>query len=145
MTDIELYQVTNDQKYRTDAKQRVMNLLALQDAEGWFYFDEARTSGKYTECRFHLFVLYEFLKHNPDSEQKRHIQNAFKRWADYNIQFAGFSSFGQIGGIEEDGRVRNLYQSNHRNRRVGAFAWGLATAAILLEEPKYLKAAQRQI
>ncbi len=145
MTDVELYQVVKDRKYRDDAEKRVRNILALQDKEGWFYFDEAQTSGKYAECRFHLFAIYEFLKHNPGSELHGRIKDAFRRWADYNMRFAHVSNFGQIGGVEEDGRSRNLFESNHRNRRVGAFAWGLATAAILLEEPKYLEAAERQI
>ncbi len=145
MTAIDLYQVTNEAKYSKDAQRRVRNILDLQDEEGWFSFDKARTSDRYSECRFHLFALYEYLKHNPDSKLNNRIRDAFERWADYNMQFAHLSSFGQIGGIEEDEGPRNLYNSNYRNRRVGAFAWGLATAAILLEKREYLEAAERQI
>ncbi|MCK4872899.1 MAG: glycoside hydrolase family 9 protein [Phycisphaerales bacterium] len=145
MSDIELHKISKDNKYKDDAKNRVENILALQDEEGWFYFDQARTSDKYAECRFHLFALYEFLKHNPASELNSRIKNTFRRWADYNMRFAHVSNFGQIGGVEEDGRLRNLFESNYRNRRVGGFAWGLATAAILLEEPRYLEMAERQI
>jgi hypothetical protein len=87
--------------------------------------------------------LYEFLKQNPGSRLNSDIEDAFRRWASYVERFAGFSNFGQIGCKAEDGSMRNMISS--ANRTLGGFAWGLATAAMLLEEPKYLKMAEYQI
>jgi endoglucanase len=141
--DLELYQVYHDEKYMKDARQRVKNILELQDKDGLFYSDNTKTT-KVTEPRMHLPALYEFIKRNPDSELAPEIKNAFKLWADYSMQYANLSPFGQIGGIAKDGSTRNIVPHTN-NRKMGDVAWALATTAILLEEPKYLEAAEYQI
>ncbi|MEA3479388.1 MAG: glycoside hydrolase family 9 protein, partial [Bacteroidota bacterium] len=143
--DIELYKFTKDKKYKKSAQKRVKNILKLQDNEGYFYMDEERTSSKYEICDYQLPPLYEFLKLYPEDELNIEIKNAFKRWADYVLQFVKVSNFGIIGGKAEDGSLRNLYERNFRNRATGMNAWGLATAAILLNDLEYLKAAENQL
>ncbi|MCD6217363.1 glycoside hydrolase family 9 protein [bacterium] len=141
---IDLYKVTNDEKYQKDAILFAENLLALQDKDGSFFFDEARTSDKYVECRFHMLALYDFYKQNPGSSLNVKIKDAFKQWADLTMKFANLNNFGLIGGVNKDGKLVNI-KYPQGNRRIGAFAWGLATAAILCDEPKYLEAAENQI
>jgi len=145
MCAMELYQITKKENYHRDAIAYVENILELQDKEGFFYLDRAKTSDKFTEGQFHLVALYEFLKHNPNNKLANRIITAFRRWADYNMQFVSVSNFGVIGGREENGNLRNLYKNNYRNRRVGAFAWGLATAALLCKNKAYFNLAEQQI
>jgi endoglucanase len=143
LIDLELYRVYNDEIYMKDARQRVKNILGLQDEEGQFYTDHSKTS-KTIRVGMHLPALYEFIKQNPDSESASEIKEAFKLWADFSMQYANLSPFGQIGGTAKDGSVRNIVPHTN-NRKLGDVAWALATAAILLEEPKYLEAAEYQI
>ena len=145
LSAIELYKITGDKKYKNDAEKYATNILRLQDKKGFFYLDKEKTSQKFEESYFHLFALYEFLKLNPRDKLKNQIKNAFKNWAEYNLQFANLSVFGQIGGKEKNGKLRNLYKNNYRNRRVGAFAWAFATSALLLKDLKYLDKAEQQI
>ena len=149
LTDLELYRVRNDKRYLEDARIRVSNILEAQDEQGFFYRDRARSS-QVVECGNHLIALYRFLGHfhdtgsEADMAKTAGIENAFRRWADYVLGFAHLSNFGLIGGESEDGTAWNL-RYEHGNRRIGTFAWGLATASILLGEPKYLEAAERQM
>ncbi len=145
LNDVELYKFTKDNKYENDARERVQNILNIQDNEGFFYRDKERESSKYVICDYHLISMYEFLILYPESELNSKIKDAFKCWADYSIRFTGVSNFGVIGGEAEDGSLRNLYGSNFRNRYAGINAWGLATAAILLNDHEYLKAAENQL
>ncbi len=145
LNDVELYKFTKDSKYEKDAQERVKNILNIQGDEGFFYRDKERTSSKYVICDYHLISMYEFLKLYPGSELNSEIKDAFQRWADYSIRFTGVSNFGVIGGETEDGSLRNLFGSNFRNRYAGVNAWGLATAAILLNDFEYLKAAENQL
>jgi len=73
------------------------------------------------------------------------IKNSFKCWADYMMKYVGVSSFGLIGGVTKDGTIISYRYVAGANRRIGAVAWGLATAAILLDESKYLEAAELQL
>lgn len=141
---IDLYKVTNDEKYSKDAITYVENLLALQDKDGSFYFDEARTSDKYVECRFHMLALYDFYKQNSDNNLNAKIIESFKRWADLTMSNSNLNNFGLIGGEDKDGKLMNI-KYPQGNRRISAFAWGLATASILCNEPEYLQAAEHQI
>jgi len=88
--------------------------------------------------------LYEFVKQNPESNLIPEIKEAFKLWADYSMQFANISPFGQIGGTEKDGTLRNIVPHTN-NSKLANVAWALATTAILLEDTKYLEAAENQI
>ncbi len=143
LIDLELYQVYKDKKYMKDAEQRVRNILEFQDTDGQFYTDNSRNS-KTIRVGMHLPALYEFSKLNPNSESVPEIKEAFMRWADYTMQFANLSPFGQIGGTAKDGSVRNIVPHTN-NRKMGDVAWALATAAILLDESKYLEAAENQL
>ncbi|MCK4872897.1 MAG: glycoside hydrolase family 9 protein, partial [Phycisphaerales bacterium] len=143
LADLELYQITGQEAYARDAERQVKRILSFQDEEGFFYRDESRTA-RVVEPRYHLPALNEFVKLNPESELTPRIKEAFKRWADYVLRFTDLSSFGQIGGKADDGTIRNI-KPNANNGRFGEMAWGLATAARLLEEPKYLKAAEQQL
>lgn len=145
LIDVELYKFTKETKYEEDAQERVKNILNLQDNEGYFYLDKERESSKYEICDYQLPSLYEFMKLYPENELNIEIIDAFKRWADYAIQFVKVSNFGIIGGEADDGRLRNLHERNFRNRAMGMNAWGLATAAILLNDYEYLKAAENQL
>ena len=145
LNDIELYKFTKDTKYKKDAQERVKNILKLQDNEGYFYRDKEKKSSKYEICDYQLFSLYEFLKLYPEDELNIKIKETFKRWADYAMRFVNVSNFGMIGGKAKDGSLSNLHERNFRNRVVGLNAWGLATAAILLSEIEYLKAAENQL
>ena len=146
LSDIELYKITKDKKYKKDAAKRVKNLVRLQidGKEGYFYYDEARKSERHEGCRFQMLALYEYYKCFPESELNKDIKTTFKRWADYTMQFANVSNFGLIGGKADDGSLRN-YIFDYSNRKIGAVAWGLATAAILLNDPACLEAAEHQI
>ncbi len=144
MSSIELHLATGDEAYAREAGERAERILELQAEDGSFHLDRAKESEKYVECRFHLFALHEFLRRFPESGLAPRIVAAFRRWADLNMEFAGLSSFGLIGGRVGDGSVRNL-KYEHGNRRIGAFAWGLATTAVLTGDRKYLTAAERQI
>ncbi|MCK4466239.1 MAG: glycoside hydrolase family 9 protein [Bacteroidales bacterium] len=146
LSDVELYKITKEEKYKKDADIRVKNILRLQvdGKEGFFYPDEAKKSESREGCRFQMLALHEFYKLYPESELAEEIKITFKRWADYMMQYADVSNFGLIGGEAEDGSVRN-YVFDYSNRKIGAVAWGLATAAILLDESKYLEAAEHQI
>ena len=146
LSDVELYKITKEEKYKKDADKRVKNILKLQidGEEGFFYTDEAGKSEGREGCRFQMVALYEFYKLYPESELAGGIINAFKSWADYMMQYANVSNFGLIGGKAEDGSLRN-YVFDYSNRKIGAVAWGLATAAIMLKEPVYLKAAEHHI
>ncbi|MCD4735552.1 MAG: glycoside hydrolase family 9 protein [Bacteroidales bacterium] len=146
LSDVELYKITKEEKYKKDAEKRVKNILKLQvdGEEGFFYTDEAGKSEGREGCRFQMVALYEFYKLYPESELAGDILNAFKSWADYMMQYANVSNFGLIGGEAEDGTLRN-YVFDYSNRKIGAVAWGLATAAIMLNEPAYLKAAEHHI
>jgi len=143
LTDIELYKVWGDDRYAEDAKLRVSNILAVQDEQGFFYRDEARTSVD-PECNNHLFALYEFLRAFPGSRFDADIRDAFRRWAEHTVEHTGLSNFGMVAGETEEGKPWNLRYA-YSNRRLGRFAWGLATAALLLDEPKYLETAERNI
>jgi len=142
LAGLELYRVSKEERYLEDAQRRVKEILSLQDEEGFFYEDKARSSEQ-MRCNFHLVGLYEFLRQNPDSPLNSEIKDAFRRWASYVGPFGRLSSFGQIGCRAEDGGMRNIISSG--NRFLGAYAWGLATAAMLLEEPEYLRMAEHQI
>ena len=141
--DLEFYQIYKDEKYIKDAEQRVKNILELQDKDGNFYTDNSKTS-KTIRAGMHLPALYEFVKQNPESILFPEIKKAFKLWADYNMQFANLSPFGQIGGTEKDGTLRNIVPHTN-NSKLANVAWALATTAILLEDTKYLEAAENQI
>ena len=143
LADLELYQITGEQAYARDAERQVKRILSFQDEEGFFYSDESRTV-EVMEPRYHLPALYEFVRLNPESELSPRIKAAFRRWADCALGFTDLSPFGQIGGKADDGTTRNI-KPNTNNGRFGEMAWGLATAARLLEEPKYLKAAEQQL
>ena len=147
LSDVELYKITKDNKYKEDAEIRVKNIIKLQidGREGFFYYDQARKSERYADCRFQMLALYEYYKAFPESELNNEIKNTFKRWADYMMKYADVSSFGLIGGITNDGTIKSYRYVAGANRRIGAVAWGLATAAILLDEPKYLEAAELQL
>ena len=147
LSDVELYKITKDKKYKEDAKIRVENIIKLQidGREGFFYYDQARKSERYADCRFQMLAFYEYYKEFPESELNDEIKNTFKRWADYMMKYAGVSSFGLIGGITKDGTTKSYRYVAGANRRIGAVAWGLATSAILLDEPKYLEAAELQL
>lgn len=141
--DLEFYQIYKDEKYKEDARQRVKSILELQDKDGLFYGNNARIS-KSARPGMHLPALYEFLKQNPDGDLSDEVKEAFRLWADYAMQFTDLSPFGQIGGIAEDGSVRNI-EPHTNNNKFGNFAWALAASAIFLNEPKYLEAAERQL
>ena len=79
-----------------------------------------------------------------EKEVAEEIKITFRRWADYMMQYVDVSNFGLIGGEAEDGTLGN-YVFDYSNRKIGAVAWGLAKAAILLDESKYLEAAEHQI
>lgn len=142
LSALELYDVTKDEQYKKDAEIEAENIIKLQDKDGRFFSDEARTSKTNETCSYHQFALYEFLKRNPGSKLNNRIKNVFKLWADYNMQFTGLSNFGLIGGKEGD-VVRNL--KHHSNFHIGEFVWGFATAALLTKDAKYLKAAENSL
>lgn len=142
LSDLELYRISKEEKYQQDAQKRVSEILALQDKAGFFYEDKARSSGQ-MGSHFHLVGLYEFLRQNSGSQQNPYIKQAFRRWTDYAAPFTELSNFGQTGWKAEDGSMRNIIAA--ANRTLGGFAWSLATAAMLLDEPKYLELAERQI
>ncbi|MFA5031773.1 MAG: glycoside hydrolase family 9 protein [bacterium] len=143
MTALELYEITGDKKYQEGAEANAKNILKLQDKDGIFYSDEARTSGKNEMCSFYLVALYEFFRRNPENNLNPQIKTAFKLWADYNMQFVNVSNFGLIGNKEKDGTVRNIrYRANSQ---IGAFVWGMSTAALLLKEHKYLTTAENNL
>ncbi len=143
LADLELHRITGEEAYARNAAEQVKSILALQDEEGFFYNDKTRTAWT-MEPRYHLPVLYEFLRLNPESALSSRIREAFRRWADYALRFADLSPFGQIGGTTGNGITRNIKPKTN-NGRFGEMAWGLATAARVLEEPKYLKAAEHQL
>jgi endoglucanase len=147
LSDVELYKITKEKKYEKDAQQRVKNLIELQveGREGFFHYDQARKSTRYGDCRFQMLALYEYYKCFPESKLNKEIKNTFKHWADYMMKYAGVSSFGLIGGVTKDGTIKSYRYVAGANRRIGAVAWGLATTAILLYEPKYLEAAELQL
>jgi len=142
LADLELYRVSKEEGYLEDARRRVKEILALQDKEGFFYTNKARTSAQ-MRYHFYLVSLYEFLRQNPDSPLNSEIKDAFRRWVSYMEPLAELSNFGQMGCRAEDGSLRNMTPS--ANRDLGCFAWGMATAAMLFEEPKYLEIAEHQI
>ena len=142
LSDLELYRVSKDQKYQEDAQNRVREILGLQDKDGFFYTNKARTSAQ-MRYHFYLVSLYEFLEQHPDSPVNSDIKDAFGRWVSYMEPLAKLSNFGQLGSRAEDGSLRNMTPS--ANRDLGCFAWGMATAAMLFDEPKYLKIAEHQI
>ena len=141
--NLEFYRIYKDEKYIKDAEQRVKNILELQDKDGRFYTDNSKTS-KTNRVGMHLPALYEFVEQNPENNLVPEIKEAFRLWADYNMQFANLSPFGQIGGKAKDGNIRNI-EPYTNNGKVGNTAWALATTAILLEDTKYLEAAEYQI
>ena len=147
LSDVELYKITKDKKYKKDAKIRVKNITKQQidGKEGFFYYDEAKKSETHADCRFQMLALYEYYKAFPESKLNKEIKNTFKRWADYMMKYADVSSFGLIGGVTKDGTIKSYRYVAGANRRIGAVAWGLATAAIILDEPKYLEAAELQL
>ncbi|MCD4772167.1 MAG: glycoside hydrolase family 9 protein, partial [Bacteroidales bacterium] len=146
-SDVELYKITKDKKYKEDAKIRVKNITKQQikGREGFFHPDEAKKSEGQADCRFQMLALYQYHKTFPESELNKEIKNTFKRWADYMMKYADVSSFGLIGGVTKDGTIKSYRYVAGANRRIGAVAWGLATAAIILDEPKYLEAAELQL
>ena len=143
LIDLELYQIKKDEKFKKDAIQRVKNILELQDQDGQFYGDKTK-SLKTWPPGMHMPALYEFFLQNPQSDLVPDVKEAFRRWAEYTMQFANLSPFGQIGGMAKDGTIRNL-EPHTNNWKLDASAWGLATASLFLKEPKYLKAAERQV
>jgi endoglucanase len=147
LSDVELFKITNDKKYKEDAKIRVKNITKqqIEGREGFFHYDEAKKTERYADCRFQMLALYEYYKTFPESELNKEIKNTFKRWADYMMKYGNVSSFGLIGGVTKDGTIKSYRYVAGANRRIGAVAWGLATAAIILDEPKYLEAAELQL
>jgi len=143
LLDIELYKQWGTDNYLQDADMRLAKILEAQDDEGYFYRDIARTSID-VQCSNHLLALYEYRNAFPDSEFDTDILDAFGGWADYTLRYTDLSEFGLVGGETEDGEPWNL-RYWHGNRRFGRFAWGLATAAIWLDDTKYLDAAEHQI
>jgi endoglucanase len=141
--DLEFYEITGEMKYLKDAEGRVQNILEVQDKAGFFYSDFLKTSKNVT-CGVFLVALYEFINRHPESRLGPAIKDAFKRWADYTMQFAKLSPFGQIGGMAKDGSIRNI-KPNTNNGRFGDVAWGMAAAARLLKEPEYLRVAEQQL
>ena len=73
----------------------------------------------------HLPALYEFVKQNPENNLVPEIKEAFRLWADYNMQFANLSPFGQIGGKAKDGSIRNI-EPYTNNGKVGNTACRLS-------------------
>ncbi|MCD6334633.1 MAG: glycoside hydrolase family 9 protein [Candidatus Latescibacteria bacterium] len=142
LSDVALHRMGKEEKYREDAQKCVREILALQDEEGFFYEDKVRSSAQ-MRYHFYLVSLYEFLEQHPDSPLGPDIKDAFERWVNYMEPLAKLSNFGQVGGKAEDGSLRNMTPS--ANRDLGCFAWGMATAAMLFGEPKYLEIAERQI
>ncbi|MCK4304879.1 MAG: glycoside hydrolase family 9 protein [Candidatus Eisenbacteria sp.] len=143
LADLELGPITGDRRYERDAIQKVTGILELQDEEGYFYSDRARTAVT-ADPGYHLPALYEFLRRNPESSLCPRIREAFGRWARYTMRSANLSPFGQIGGQAKDDSIRNI-KPNTNNGRFGELAWGLATAGRLLGEPQYVKAAENQL
>ncbi len=140
---LELGDATGEARFPRDAAERAKRILDLQDPEGFFYDDETRTS-KTSRTGIHLPALYEFLRRNRGTGLAGRIREAFRRWAEHVLDLGGLSPFGQIGGRAEDGTLRNL-KPNTNNGRFGELAWALATAARLLGEPRYLRAAEEQL
>jgi endoglucanase len=147
MSDVELYKITKDNKYKKDAEIRVTNITKqqIEGREGFFHPDEAKKSEGQADCRFQMLALYQYYKTFPESDLNNEIKNTFKSWADYMMKYADVSSFGLIGGVTKDGTIKSYRYVAGANRRIGAVAWGLATAAILLDESKYLEAAELQL
>jgi endoglucanase len=147
LSDVELYKITKDKKYKEDAEIRVKNIIRqqIEGREGFFHPDKAKISEGQADCRFQMLALYEYYKAFPESNLNSEIINTFKAWAEYMMKYADVSSFGLIGGVTKDGTIKSYRYVAGANRRIGAVAWGLATAAILLDEPKYLEAAELQL
>ncbi|RLE98104.1 MAG: hypothetical protein DRJ63_08190 [Thermoprotei archaeon] len=141
---LELYRITGSEKYLRKAEELVQEILSLQDREGFFYMNREKKV-KYYFCEHHLVALYEYLKSRPRGDLVVDIEEAFRKWANYIKPLSKLSSFSQVGYIDEKGDVRNLFPRKSSNRFLAAYAWGLATAAILFENREYLEIAEHQI
>jgi len=144
LLSLELYRITGDNKYLRDSEKRVQEILSLQDKEGFFYTNREKKT-KYYFCDHHLIGLYEYLNLKPNRDLSKDIREAFRKWAEYIKPLSTLSSFGQIGFIDEQGNVRNLFSRKPSNRFLAAYAWGFATAAILFDSREYLEIAEHQI
>ena len=143
MLSIELYKALEDRKYLRTAEKCVKEILPLQDERGYFYIDRNRAS-KYLFCDYHVIGLYEFANLDVNENLKRRSLNAFKRWIDLVASLTYLSPFGQVGTLDEKGNPRNLGR-HPSSRFLGSYAWGLATASMLFNDPKFLRMAEHQI
>ncbi|MCD4747421.1 MAG: glycoside hydrolase family 9 protein, partial [Bacteroidales bacterium] len=139
--DIELYRITQDNKYKLDAKERVEKILSLNENDGTFYTDEAKTI-KQSHIDIHYLALYEYLIMNPETPFKDDIINVFANWVNYIKPVIDMSPFGQVGRYTKDGGISNI---PGRSTTFAKKAWALATAAILLDKPEYIEIAERQL
>ncbi|MFH1748882.1 MAG: glycoside hydrolase family 9 protein [Planctomycetota bacterium] len=141
LLDLELSQITRDAKYERDAEQRVEAILALRGPDGLFHTDEARTA-KQPDPDLHFLALYEYMMLHPDTPFRKDITDVFASWLTYTKPLHNMSPFGQVGGYRPDGNISNI---PGRSSVLARNAWTLATAALLLNEPEYVKMAERQL
>ncbi len=143
LNNLELYEITGERKYFTDAEARVKAIIDLQLDDGSFYTDSLKEK---TTLRpgYHMPALYEFANRYPKSELTPEIADCFAAWADNMMQYAYLSPFGQVGGKLDDGTIRNIVPDTN-NGRFGETAFGLATAGRLCKNLEYLEAAEYQL
>ncbi len=131
MIDLEYYKMNGDQFYLEDARTRVRNII------DW----ENHTQS--VRCGFQHVALYEFYKFLPDDPLCDEIRETFDNWASSTYQYANLSPFQHIGGELEDGTVVNLRHNS--NSSTTAFAWGMATAALVTGNTDYLDVAEHEL
>lgn len=139
--DMELYRITQDNKYKIDAKGRVEKILSLNKNDGTFYTDEAKTI-KQSHIDIHYLALYEYIIMHPETPFKDDIKKVFVNKINSMKPLIDMSPFGQVGRYTKDGGISNI---PGRSTAFAKNAWVLATAAILLDKPKYIDIAECQL
>ncbi|MEA3495803.1 MAG: glycoside hydrolase family 9 protein, partial [Bacteroidota bacterium] len=105
--DMELYRITQDNKYKIDAKERVEKILSLNNSDGTFFTDEAKTN-KQSHIDIHYLALYEYLITNPETPFKGDIKKVFINYLNYMKPLLNLSPFGQVGRYTKDGEISNI-------------------------------------
>ncbi|MCK4872905.1 MAG: glycoside hydrolase family 9 protein [Phycisphaerales bacterium] len=141
LLDLELSQITHEAKYERDATKRVEVILALRGQDGLFHTDKEKTV-RQPNPDLHFLALYEYMMLYPDTPFKADITDVFASWLTYTKPLHNMSPFGQVGGYRPDGGMSNI---PGRSSVLARNAWILATAALLLNDTKYLDMAERQL
>ena len=146
--DTYLRLLTNDDRYRKDAEGRIEALLSCQKPDGRFAVNpeaEGRIDWDFYYPLTYVLPLCDWAEHFP--ERRGEIVVALRKFLDFVEPRLNLTPFHQLGELvpENPRALPDLTPYNALNTYFSGAAGFLASVAMVLEEPKWLRYAEFQV